>query len=87
MFLVCFFLICVLVCYLFIQLFLVCLYSGLVMCLLYIIACFFNFSFIYIVATIGREGCVPSPFWVVFGFFCYFTFAGGKVILFCMLVG
>ena len=41
-------------------------------------ACFFSYSFIYVVAPSGREGCVLSSFCAFF-FYCYFSFLGGKV--------
>ena len=48
----------------YIYLFLVCIFLGLLMCLFF--DCFFCYSFIFVVAVSGREGCVLKFFCVFF---------------------
>ena len=48
------------------------------LCVCYVIACFFSYSFIFVVAASERDGCVLSSFCVVVvGFFLLF-FPRGK---------
>ena len=54
--------------------FLVCL------CVCYVIGCFFRYSFIFVVAASGREGCVLNSFCVVVVF--YFSFIGERLFYF-----
>ena len=54
--------------------FLVCL------CVCYVTACFFSYSFIFVVASSGREGCVLSSFCVVL-FLLSFPWGKGYFIL------
>ena len=63
----------------FIDLFLVCLYPGLLMCL--ICGCLLlHYSFIFVVAANGREGCALSSFCVVV-FLLFFPRGKGDFIL------
>ena len=64
----CYFFVCVLVFYLFIYSFIYFLFASFLICLCvsYVIACFFSYSFIFVVPASGRDGSVLSSFCVVF---------------------